>query len=82
MKNLKSKEPLLSVKGIEKSYGHVRALQNVDIDIHAGEVLGLLGDNGAGKSTLIKVLAGVHPSTSGSIIIAVSYTHLTLPTKA
>ena len=69
MKNLKSKNPLLSVKGIAKSYGHVRALQNIDIDIHSGEVLGLLGDNGAGKSTLIKVLAGVHPATSGSIVI-------------
>ena len=47
MKNLKSTNPLLSVKGIAKSYGHVRALQNIDIDIHSGEVLCLLGDTGA-----------------------------------
>ena len=67
MKNLKSKNPLLSVKGIAKSYGHVRALQNIDIDIHSGEVLGLLGDNGAGKSTLIKILSGIVRPDKGQI---------------
>ena len=67
MKNLKSNNPLLSVKGIEKSYGHVRALQNIDIDIHSGEVLGLLGDNGAGKSTLIKILSGIVRPDKGQI---------------
>ena len=66
MKNLKSKNPLLSVKGIAKSYGHVRALQNIDIDIHSGEVLGLLGDNGAGKSTLFDLITGyTKPDTGG-----------------
>ena len=67
MQNLKSKDPLLSVKGIEKSYGHVRALQNINIDIHSGEVLGLLGDNGAGKSTLIKILSGIVRADNGKI---------------
>ena len=67
MKNLKSKIQLLSVKGIAKSYGHVRALQNIDIDIHSGEVLGLLGDNGAGKSTLIKILSGIVRPDKGQI---------------
>ena len=67
MKNLKSTNPLLSVKGIAKSYGHVRALQNIDIDIHSGEVLGLLGDNGAGKSTLIKILSGIVRPDKGQI---------------
>ena len=67
MQNLKSKDPLLSVKGIEKSYGHVRALQNINIDIHSGVVLGFLGDNGAGKSTLIKILSGIVQADNGKI---------------
>jgi len=57
--------PLLAVRDISKSYGHVRALQGVDIEIYKGEVLGLLGDNGAGKSTLIKILSGVIMPDSG-----------------
>jgi simple sugar transport system ATP-binding protein len=58
--------PLLAVRGISKSYGHVKALQGVDLEVHRGEVLGLLGDNGAGKSTLIKILSGiVTPDTGG-----------------
>ena len=68
MQNFKSTNPLLSVKGIEKAYGHVRALQNVDLDIHSGEVLGLLGDNGAGKSTLIKILSGIVRPDKGKIL--------------
>lgn len=60
--------PVLSVQGIAKSYGHVRALQEVDMDIYKGEVVGLLGDNGAGKSTLIKILSGVIRPDSGMFI--------------
>jgi simple sugar transport system ATP-binding protein len=61
-------QALLAVKGIKKSYGHVQALQGVDMEIHRGEVLGLLGDNGAGKSTLIKILSGVIQPTEGKFI--------------
>src|SRR5438128_2085719 len=53
--------------GLSKTFGHVEALQNVDIEVNAGEVLALVGDNGAGKSTLIKILCGVHLPDSGSI---------------
>jgi simple sugar transport system ATP-binding protein len=60
--------PLLSVKGIEKTYGHVQALQGIDMDIYKGEVVGLLGDNGAGKSTLIKILSGVIEPTEGEFV--------------
>ena len=67
MQNMKSKDPLLAGKRIEKSYGHVRALQNINIDIHSGEVLGLLGDNCAGKSTLIKILSGIVRADNGKI---------------
>ncbi|NEM90727.1 ATP-binding cassette domain-containing protein [Galbitalea soli] len=55
------------MRGINKSFGAVRALTDVDLDIHAGEVVALVGDNGAGKSTLVKILAGVHAQDSGEI---------------
>lgn len=56
--------------GISKSFGGVRALENVDFEVLAGEVHALLGGNGAGKSTILKVLNGVHVPTAGSIEVA------------
>jgi len=58
-------EPLLALKGFSKSFGPVEALKEVDLELHAGEVVGLVGDNGAGKSTLIKAIAGVQPPDTG-----------------
>jgi simple sugar transport system ATP-binding protein len=58
-------DTLLSLRGITKSFGAVRALNGVDLDIGAAEVLGLMGDNGAGKSTLTKIIAGNFPPTQG-----------------
>ena len=59
--------PVLSLRKVSKRFGAVSALTDIDLDIHAGEVVALVGDNGAGKSTLVKVLAGVHQPTAGTI---------------
>lgn len=59
----------LSVRGVEKSFGGVRALRGVDFDVAAGEIVGLLGGNGAGKSTLMKVAAGIHQPDRGTVTI-------------
>lgn len=62
-------EELVRMVGISKYYGRVRALEDVNLTVNRGEVVGLLGDNGAGKSTLIKVLSGAIPATSGEIYV-------------
>lgn len=59
--------PLIELHDIHKSFGAVRSLRGVDLDIQAGETFGLLGDNAAGKSTLMKVLTGVYQPDRGAI---------------
>lgn len=59
--------PLLRIRGLTKSYGSVRALQGVDLDIGSGEIHGLLGENGAGKSTLLNVVSGLVVPDSGTV---------------
>ncbi len=60
---------VLRVEGVAKRFGPVTALRNIDLTLHHGEVLGLLGDNGAGKSTLIKILSGYHKPDRGTIYL-------------
>ncbi|MER5865325.1 ATP-binding cassette domain-containing protein [Kitasatospora sp. NPDC002040] len=59
--------PVLALRGVSKRFGAVQALTDVHLEVHAGEVVALVGDNGAGKSTLVKTIAGVHPIDEGSI---------------
>ena len=58
---------ILTMKGIDKSFPGVHALDHVDLEIRKGEVLALMGENGAGKSTLMKVLTGIYKKDSGTI---------------
>src|SRR6187431_2144379 len=59
----------IRVENISKSFGVVTALEDVSLQVRAGEVLGLIGDNGAGKSTLVKILSGFHRPDSGRIFV-------------
>src|SRR5687768_18485519 len=59
---------LLSLRGVNKSFGAVHVLQGVDFDAYPGQVTALVGDNGAGKSTLIKGIAGIYGFDSGSYV--------------
>ena len=59
--------PLLALGGISKRFGAVQALDGVDLEINAGEVVGLVGDNGAGKSTLVKIISGIYSPDDGEI---------------
>src|SRR5919199_4041624 len=59
--------PVLQLTGISKRFGAVQALSDVDFEVYAGEVVGLVGDNGAGKSTLVKTVAGINLDDTGDI---------------
>ena len=62
--------PLLVLEKLDKSFGATHALKAVDLTFEEGEIHAIVGENGAGKSTLIKVLTGVHPRTSGEVLLA------------
>lgn len=62
-----SAPPVLALRGVSKRFGAVQALTDVELEVHAGQVVALVGDNGAGKSTLVKTIAGVHPIDEGTI---------------
>src|SRR5215213_10352951 len=74
--------PLLELEGVSKRFGPVQALDRVDFAVHAGEVIGLVGDNGAGKSTLVKTIAGIHSPDGGTISFEGKDVHITSPSDA
>ncbi len=73
---------LLEMRGIDKSFSGVHALNGVSLELRRSEVLALVGENGAGKSTLIKVLGGAHLPDEGQILLNGRHVHITRPTVA
>ncbi len=66
---MSDKAPILELRGVNKSFGPIDVLHDINIKVREGEVLCLLGDNGAGKSTLIKIMSGVHTISSGQLLM-------------
>lgn len=75
-------QPLVELRDITKRFGDVEVLRRVSLSLYAGEVHALVGENGAGKSTLVKILAGVHASDSGSLLLAGEPVTLHNPSQA
>ncbi|WP_394621649.1 ATP-binding cassette domain-containing protein [Lentzea sp. JNUCC 0626] len=75
-------EPILELRGINKSFGPVHVLHDIDLDVNPGEVTALVGDNGAGKSTLVKCIAGIHPTDSGEVLFEGQQVHIKGPREA
>ena len=66
---MQKSEIILELQNVSKSFGPVKALRDVTLSVHRGEIHTLLGENGAGKSTLIKILSGEHAPDCGSVIV-------------
>ena len=77
-----SVEPTLELRGVNKSFGPVQVLNNVDFTVYAGQVTALVGDNGAGKSTLVKGVAGIYPFDSGEYLFEGKTVHVAEPRQA
>lgn len=75
-------QPALKLTGISKSFGHVTALEGVNLSAYGGEILAIVGDNGAGKSTLIKVISGVYQPDEGQIEVKEQPVLLATPASA
>ncbi len=75
-------QPILSLRGISKSFPGVRALTNIDLDIYPAEVHSLVGENGAGKSTLMKIIQGIHQKDEGKIIYRSEDININSPSEA
>lgn len=77
-----SRLPRLSLRGIRKSFGSVEALRGVDMDVYAGECLGIVGDNAAGKSTLTKIMSGTYMPDEGILTMEGEKVRFTGPADA
>jgi simple sugar transport system ATP-binding protein len=73
---------VMRLEGVGKDFGAVTALRELDLDVHAGEVLAIVGDNGAGKSTLMKLVAGVHQPSRGRIVLGDEPVRMSSPSVA
>lgn len=79
---MNSAAPLLEVSSLSKHFGAVRALHDVSMKVHPGEVVALAGDNGAGKTTLIKAISGVFRPTSGEVRLKGEQVSFSTPQEA
>src|SRR5579875_3923514 len=77
-----ARTPLISVRGLVKSFGPIRAVDGVSLDIYPGEVLGVIGDNGAGKSTFLSLLAGFHRPDAGEFYYRGTRARITSPARS
>ncbi len=75
-------KPLLELRGVNRSFGAVQVLHDVDLTVRLGRVTALVGDNGAGKSTLIKGIAGIHPFDAGDYVFEGETVHVATPKQA
>src|SRR3989441_9932217 len=82
IKDSQAGEPLLKARGIDKHFGPVQALTNVDLDLYAGQVTALCGDNGAGKSVLTKCIAGIYQIDQGQLLFEGHPVHVRTPRDA
>ncbi len=74
-----NQQPIVEMRHIQKSFGAVTALNDVDLTLYPGEILGLVGDNSAGKSTLMKIMTGAYQRDSGDILVAGKPVHFKSP---
>ena len=74
--------PIVELRGAGKSYGNIRALHGVSLNVHPGKVTCVLGDNGAGKSTLIKIISGLHQHTEGDFLVDNTPVRFSTPREA
>jgi simple sugar transport system ATP-binding protein len=77
-----SQPPVLEARNVSRFYGSVAALQNVNLSVSRGEVVGLVGDNGAGKSTLVKILCGAVRPTEGQLLVDGEEVSFTAPRES
>jgi len=75
-------EPLVEMVDVGKTYGAIRALTGINLEVNAGEVTCVLGDNGAGKSTLIKIISGLHPHNEGTVKVDGEEVHFGSPRES
>jgi D-xylose transport system ATP-binding protein len=82
LEHTNASRPLVELKDIRKSFGGVKAVDGVSVNLYPGEVVALLGHNGAGKSTLMKMLAGAYPVDAGDTLIAGEKVNIRTPAEA
>ncbi len=80
--DLQAGTPLVEMQGVGKTYGAIRALEDINLTVNAGEVTCVLGDNGAGKSTLIKIISGLHPHSEGTLRVDGQERHFGSPRES